>query len=194
MAVTLLLGALYSPLFAFSLASLLSAVGPSLAYFMFKASGRPLVVRFFPNQLQRMRRLIHPKQSSGNRGRHRSPLPIEHKEIACKTGASATHQKQSKTWETQLDLMLTILFLRVSPFPNLVINAAFSMGSALGSLDSLSSGITCPTPSPITAVIAGWRPFAVFAVGAVAVALLKAALKKFRPSRFVEEEAVDSAE
>lgn len=44
MAVTLLLGALYSPLVAFSLASALSAIGPSLSYFLFKAAGKPLVV------------------------------------------------------------------------------------------------------------------------------------------------------
>ena len=45
MVVTLILGALYSYVVAFSLASLLSAVGPSLAYFLFMAAGKPLVVR-----------------------------------------------------------------------------------------------------------------------------------------------------
>ncbi|CDI79755.1 SNARE associated Golgi protein family domain-containing protein, putative [Eimeria acervulina] len=146
MAVTLLLGALYSPLIAFSITSLLSAVGPSLAYYLFKAAGKPFVVRFFPKQLQRMRRLIHPRQSSSNSSIDGSTSSSKSK----RSSSSSTHmegevhaqveaaaqdkllpqqqqqqqQHQPNAWEAELDLMLTVLFLRISPFPNLVINAA----------------------------------------------------------------------
>ncbi|CDJ41828.1 SNARE associated Golgi protein family domain-containing protein, putative [Eimeria tenella] len=222
MAVTLLLGALYSPLVAFSLASALSAIGPSLSYFLFKAAGKPLVVRLFPNQLQRMRQLIHPTESSSACGSGCSDISSSSNIASNDKSSSAAVQLKQKTqtsaepqgqhqqqrehrqqhlqprqhrprcaWDTELDLMLTVLFLRVSPFPNLVINAAspvldvpfgaffvatwlVSMGSALGSLDSLSSG---------------WRPLAVFVFGAFAVVLLKTALRKLRPCHLAEQDA-----
>ncbi|KAL8271709.1 hypothetical protein Esti_004365 [Eimeria stiedai] len=273
MAVTVLLGALYDSWFAFGLASLLSAVGPSLAFFLFKATGKPLVVRaaaavvaavaaaaalvaaavavtaggglfallshclsvslyfclcselrlwpfvrLFSAQLQRMRRLVHPAHSSSSSDSSSSAsgkltsVSVDAKEEA--TAASdmcllpneeQQQQKQDhKRFEMDLDLMLTILFLRVSPFPNLVINAAspvldvpfgaffvatwlglmpnaalfVSMGSALGSIDSLSSG---------------WRPLVVFVVGSAAVALLKAGLRKLRPPQLQQADLAAAA-
>lgn len=237
MAVTLVLGALYSSVVAFCLASLLSAIGPSLAFFLFMVAGKPVVVRFFPKQLQRMKRLLHPEKAASSHqdstistissssssssetntiaqgSRRRSAClrgkqqTLLHAEAIQKQQQEQQHEQEPerrrrhpRLWDIDIDLTLTLLFLRISPFPNLVINAAspvldvpfgsfliatwlglmpnaalfVSMGSALGSLDSLSSG---------------WRPVAVFVVGAIAVALLKAALRKARPSRFAEAEA-----
>ncbi|KAL8426099.1 hypothetical protein Efla_007150 [Eimeria flavescens] len=151
MAVTVLLGALYDSWLAFSLASLLSAVGPSLAYFLFKATGKPLVallsarlpVRFFPGQLQRMRRFVYPTHSSSSstsadltegyplkakEEAAAAETPLQQKEPQQQLDEQQQQQQQQqqrrKRCSMDVDLMLTILFLRVSPFPNLIINAA----------------------------------------------------------------------
>ncbi|PFH33367.1 SNARE associated protein [Besnoitia besnoiti] len=176
--VTVLLGALFSPLVAFCTANALAAVGPSLAYFMFRWVGKPIVLFLFPEKLERLKRVLHPRKQL-QRGR-----PSD--------DASGSPQDK-KPPGFDVDLFLTVLFLRVSPvFPNLFINAAapllevpfdvfftatlfglmpntilfVSMGNALTSLDSLDGS---------------WRLWLLLCAMAGAVVLLKVLRRRLRP-------------
>ncbi|CBZ50767.1 hypothetical protein NCLIV_038420 [Neospora caninum Liverpool] len=153
--VTILLGAMFSPLVAFCTANVLAAIGPSVAFFMFRWVGKPIVLFLVPEKLRKLQKVLHPSAHA------RSPS------AGLRDGTTGQHRTgPGQRRRFDVDLFLTVLFLRVSPvFPNLFINAAapllevpfdvfftatlfglmpntilfVSMGSALTSLDSLNS-------------------------------------------------------
>ncbi|PHJ23297.1 snare associated golgi protein [Cystoisospora suis] len=173
--VTILLGALFSPFVAFCTANALAATGPSLAFFMFRWVGKPVVLFLFPEKLKKLQKILHPSAADSR------PPGI------------TNHCPEARRGRFDVDLFLTVLFLRISPvFPNLFINAAapllevpfdvfftatllglmpntvvfVSMGSALTSLDSLSSS---------------WRLWVLLCLMAGAVTLVKVLRNRLRP-------------
>ncbi|EPR57246.1 SNARE associated Golgi protein [Toxoplasma gondii GT1] len=190
--VTILLGAMFSPLVAFSTANVLAAIGPSLAFFMFRWVGKPIVLFLFPEKLRKLQMVLHPGAHSRiHSGNLREAI----------TGLEKATGGRPRSFD--VDLFLTVLFLRVSPvFPNLFINAAapllevpfdvffaatlfglmpntilfVSMGSALTSLDSLNSS---------------WKLWLLLCAMAGAVILLKVMRTRLRPK---DAKAVKEAE